>query len=122
MEYEALKELCKTVDNELMAANDKIRAAGGKLTQGDVAYLDQLTHMVKSIKTTMAMLESEGGSNRHEGRGSYEGHGSYDDRSYDSSNYQGGAYRESNRYVSPEYHDYDGESQRRRRDSMGRYM
>ena len=36
---------------------------------------------------------------------------------------EGGAYLESHRYVSPEYQsEYDGESQRRRRDSMGRYM
>lgn len=115
---EALKELYKTANHELAAANDKIRAAGGKLTQSDVTYLDQLTHMMKSLKTTMAMME--GGSHR----------GSYD-RGYDNSNYQGGAYNESNRYVSPEYHEsregsyrdsYDEGSYARRRDSMGRYM
>jgi hypothetical protein len=61
MDYETLEQLCKTVSNELNVANDKIRAAGGKLTQGDVQYLDQLTHMMKSIKTTMAMLDAEKG-------------------------------------------------------------
>jgi hypothetical protein len=123
MEYETLEQLCKTVSNELNVANDKIRAAGGKLTQGDVQYLDQLTHMMKSIKTTMAMLEAEkGGSNRGSYDRSYEGRGSY----------EGGAYGyESNRYVGPQETmegSYDegsyarGRGRGARRDSMGRYM
>lgn len=56
---EELHELCDTVSNELADANEKIRSAGGKLSAGDVDYLDKLTHMIKSIKTTIAMIESE---------------------------------------------------------------
>lgn len=56
---EELHELCETVSNELSDANEKIRAAGGKLSAGDVDYLDKLTHMIKSIKTTIAMIDSE---------------------------------------------------------------
>lgn len=120
---EALRELWETVGHELSSANSKIMAAGGKLTQGDVQYLDQLTHMAKSIKTTLAMLDAEkGGSNR----------GSYD-RSYEGrDSYEGGAYGyESNRYVSPQESmegSYDegsyarGRGRGARRDSMGRYM
>lgn len=58
---EELYELCETVSNELADANEKIRSAGGKLSAGDVDYLDKLTHMIKSIKTTIAMIESEDG-------------------------------------------------------------
>lgn len=109
---EALREMWETAGRELSNANSKIRAAGGKITTGDLDYLDKLTHMLKSVKTTLAMME--GGSNRMD---------------YDS-HYQGGAYEESERYVSPEYHEsyrdsYNegsyGRGRYAKRDSMGRY-
>lgn len=56
---EELYELCETVNKEIADANQKIRSSGGKLSAGDVDYLDKLTHMAKSIKTTIAMMESE---------------------------------------------------------------
>lgn len=52
-------ELCETISRELEEANEKIRKAGGKLSAGDVDYIDKLTHSMKSIKTTIAMMESE---------------------------------------------------------------
>lgn len=55
-----LYELCDTITRELEDANEKIRNAGGKVSAGDVDYLDKLTHSLKSIKTTIAMMESEG--------------------------------------------------------------
>ena len=66
---EELYELCETVSNELAEANKKIRSGNGKLSAGDVEYLDKLTHMMKSIKTTIAMIESEdeGGYSGHYG-------------------------------------------------------
>lgn len=54
-----LHELCETVIEEITEANKKIRSSDGKLSAGDVEYLDKLTHMLKSIKTTIAMMESE---------------------------------------------------------------
>lgn len=56
---EELHELCETVSGEISEANKKIRSSNGKLSSGDVEYLDKLTHMLKSIKTTIAMMESE---------------------------------------------------------------
>ena len=56
---EELHELCETVSGEISEANKKIRSSNGKLSPGDVEYLDKLTHMLKSIKTTIAMMESE---------------------------------------------------------------
>ena len=67
---EQLSVLCETATEELMNANEKIRYAEGKLTSGDVDYLDKLTHMIKSIETTMAMLEGEDGYYKK----SYSGH------------------------------------------------
>lgn len=109
-----LHELCETLSREIAEANEKIRAAGGKLSAGDLEYVDKLTHALKSVKATVAMMEDEdgysglypytyadggmGGSNRgNSNRGSYRG-------SYN----RGGSYRGS--YARGQ-----------RRDSMGRY-
>lgn len=62
-----LHELCETLDREIKDANEKIRSAGGKLSAGDLDYIDKLTHALKSIKTTIAMVEAddEGESGRY---------------------------------------------------------
>ena len=56
---ETLYDLCETVYKELEAANEKIKTSGGDVTGGDVEFLDRLTHIMKSLKTTIAMMESE---------------------------------------------------------------
>ena len=87
-----LHELCETISREIGDANEKIRSAGGKLSAGDVDMLDKLTHSLKSIKSTIALMEDEGYSNNDGGSyrymrngGSYRGYsrnGSYRNRSY----------------------------------------
>ena len=67
--YSDLEELCETTANEIKTANQKIRNAGGKVTPADTEYLDRILHMLKSIKTTMAMMDADGGSNAY--RSSY---------------------------------------------------
>ena len=62
-----LYELCETISRELKEANSKIRSAGGKLSAGDVDYVDKLTHALKSIKTTIAMMEAEGDEGGYSG-------------------------------------------------------
>ena len=57
---ETLYDLCETIQKSLKEATEKIHAAGNKLGVGDLDYLDKLTHTLKSIKTTIAMMESEG--------------------------------------------------------------
>lgn len=57
--YEDLEELCETVGHKIKEANEKVRMSNGDLSGGDVEYLDKLTHMLKSIKTTMAMMDAE---------------------------------------------------------------
>lgn len=59
--YENLEQLCETVADEIAEANEKVKSSGGKLSSGDVEYLDKLTHMLKSIKTTKAMMDAEDG-------------------------------------------------------------
>ena len=56
---ETLYDLCETVTKELDTANEKINSAGGELSAGDVEFLDKLTHILKSLKTTIAMIEAE---------------------------------------------------------------
>lgn len=99
--YDDLVELCNTVGKEIQSANNKIRSAGGKISAGDLEYLDRLTHVLKSIKTTKAMMDAEEGGSHDDGMGH---------------NYSGRMYT----------HTMDGSYARgrgrnARRDSMGRY-
>lgn len=59
--YENLEQLCDVVSREIKDSNKKIETAGGKISPGDTEYLDKLTHMLKSIKTIMAMMDAEDG-------------------------------------------------------------
>ena len=96
--HEELKKICDTLNKELERANEKISRAGGSITGDDLSYIDRLTHAIKSVKTTIAMMEAE-----DEGESGYymPMYGrSYGDRSYGMR---------------------DGNSYARRRDSMGRY-
>lgn len=89
-----LHELCETLSREIGEANEKIRSAGGKLSAGDLDYIDKLTHALKSVKATVGMMEDEGYSSNYPYMG-----GSYGDMNR-------GSYRRS--YAQ-------------KRDSMGRY-
>ncbi len=93
-----LHETCETLSRELGEANKKIERAGGKMTAGDLDYIDKLTHAIKSVKTTIAMMEADGGESGY----------------YMPNRMYGSSYRDSYR------NSYrDGDSYRR--DSMGRY-
>lgn len=96
--YNDLENLCEVTGREIKDANDKIRNSGGKVSPGDVEYLDKLTHMLKSIKTTMTMMDAEDG-------------GAFADGSYDyhrDSSMRRGSYAR-------------GRGRNANRDSMGRY-
>jgi len=89
-----LHELCETIAEEIKEINKKIEKADGKMSAGDLEVIDKLTHAMKSIKTTIAMLEADGG---------YSGHymAPYYGRSYRGNSY--------------------GRGRGAKRDSMGRY-
>lgn len=99
---EDLYELCDIISDEVSEATSKIHQAGG-MTAGDVDYIDKLTHTLKSLKTTIAMLESEDGG------------WSYDD------GMNGGSYARGGRGSSYARGDNRGRGSNARRDSMGRY-
>lgn len=97
---ETLHDLCDTLSEELADVNEKIRKAGG-MSAGDLETVDKLSHALKSIKTTIAMMES----------GYSQAAYPYNDgRIY--SDGRGGSYRGGS---------YAGRRGNVRRDSMGRY-
>ena len=93
-----LHETCETLSRELGEANEKIKRAGGKMSSGDLEYLDRLTHAIKSVKTTIAMMEAED-----------EGESGYYMPMYGRG------------YGGRSYGERGGDSYARRRDNMGRY-
>jgi hypothetical protein len=97
----ALYELCEILSHATVEAVDKLHNAGDKLGAGDLEYVDKLTHALKSIKTTMAMMDQE------------------DEGGY-SEEYSG-AYRRASGMSNTGRSYFDGNSYARRRDSMGRY-
>lgn len=103
-ELDTLYDICETLNKELEEANEKIRKAGGKLSAGDIPMIDAITHAIKSVKTTIAMIEAEGDYSRD-----YDGMGdSMNRRSMDNRTMRGRSYAR-------------GRIGNVRRDSMGRY-
>lgn len=72
-----LEELCEKITEEISEANKKLEKTGGKMTAGDLEYIDKLTHALKSIKTTLAMAEYDDEySNEYSGARNGKGRGS----------------------------------------------
>ena len=109
-------DLKETVGHKIAQANKKIQANGGEIDGGDIDVIDKLTHSLKSLVTTCAMLEAEedgGYSGRYEpnwnrgvvygysgrerrdggysgeGRGGYSGNGGGYSRGYSRENRNG---------------------------------
>ena len=131
-EIDTLYELCETISMELESCNEKIRQANGKLSPGDIDYLNKLTHTMKSLKAVIAMLEAQDsgysghfwdgryycdGGNSMEGSSNRGSYGSYEGGSnrgsYESSNARGrgrGANRDRRgRYAERGYSRADAE-------------
>ena len=54
-----LRELKDTIGHEIAEANMEIKKSGGDLNTGDIDMIDKLTHAMKSLVTTCAMLEAD---------------------------------------------------------------
>jgi hypothetical protein len=94
-----LKHMCEILEEELSNVNKKVDKSGGTLSGDDISYIDKLTHSIKSIKTTIAMMEADDG-------------GSYAD------GMQGGSY---GMYPHWNYGGPYARGRNAKRDSMGRY-
>ena len=92
---EDLEELCMSLSEDLSKVNREIQDKG--LTASNLDYVDKLTHAIKSVKTTQAMLGN----------------------SYDMSR---DSYRMSRDYSNEDsYYNRDSYDSYRGRDAMGRY-
>ena len=101
---EELHKLCEKAMESIAESNKKLAKESERLSAADVDYLDKLTHMVKSLKTTIAMEEyPDGYSGEYSGEYSRDGGWNYNRPYYTSGNY------------------YGNSGARRMRDSMGRY-
>ena len=101
---EELHKLCEKAMESIAESNKKLAKESERLSASDVDYLDKLAHMVKSLKTTIAMEEyPDGYSGEYSGEYSREGGWNYNRPYYTSGNY------------------YGNSGARRMRDSMGRY-
>ena len=81
---ELLYELCDMTTNKLWMLKEKFAKNNREIPNNDVDLFDKLTHSLKSIKTTIAMMESE-----EEGGYSGNYHGSY----AQGNSYRGSSYR-----------------------------
>lgn len=105
-ELDTLYDICDVVTQKLERYNEKLSKNGGEMSASDLEIIDKLTHTLKSVKTTIAMIEAEdkGYSGTYwDGKQYYDGQQSMDGM---SSRSQSGA---------------RGRGSRAKRDSMGRY-
>lgn len=120
-EIDTLYELCETISMELESCNEKIRQANGKLSPGDIDYLDKLTHTMKSLKAVIGMLEAQdSGYSGHfwDGRYYFDGGNSMEGSSNRGS-YEGASGRGS--YEGGSSNRSYGRGRNANRDRMGRY-
>lgn len=115
--HEHLREICDGLEfayRDLSAANNQLRENGGQFDPARMSYYNQLTHAIKSLETTKAMLEAKDA----------EEHGDYGDRGryghgwrmpYPA--YYRGGYGDGDGYDRP----MGGYSRNQDRDGRGRY-
>ena len=61
-------DLKETVGHKTAQANKKIKANGGDIENDDIEMIDELSHSLKSLVTTCAMLEAEDDDGGYSGR------------------------------------------------------
>lgn len=61
---ETLHKLCEALTEELEEYSKKIEKSDG-MSAGDLEAVDKLSHALKSVKTTIAMMESEEDGNSY---------------------------------------------------------
>ena len=121
---EDLHELCEQITDEISEATKKLNKNGGKMTAGDLDYIDKLTHALKSIKTVIAMEDYDedysGARVKRDSMGRYSKRGrSYEsDIMHDDRRYSGDREELKEQLRDLERTSHDGETKRMIRDWM----
>lgn len=71
--YDELMDMCDTLSEELAKTNDKLSKSSGSISASDIDYINKLTHAIKSVETTKAMLGSDYAHDGYTDRASYDG-------------------------------------------------
>lgn len=106
---EELHELCEILEKVLRKTNEKLRASGGDPSASDMEYIDWLTHSIKSVKSSIAMIEREGGG--YSQAGNWEARGRFGDMysQRDEYNDGGNSYaKQGEHWVRGHYSNADG--------------
>ena len=74
MLYESLESICKVLTKELSKVVEKIESSGSVISPSDVEYVNNLTHAIKSVETTKAMLSAENGGSYDDGMSRNDGY------------------------------------------------
>lgn len=101
-----LGEMKETIANEIAEANKRIRQSGGDMNTADIEIIDKLTHSMKSLATTCAMLEAE-----------EQGYSGYGGSYYSGRENRNGSSREYR--TGGSYGDYSRRNSRENRNSYG---
>ena len=120
MHEKHLQEICDSLEysyKDLAEVNNQLRGNGGQFDPAKMSYFNQLTHAIKSLETTKAMLDAKEAEERGEygARRRYSDQGQYGWRMpyppfYRGGYYDGGGYGD----------DYGRERRGENRDSYGR--
>lgn len=78
--HQDLDEICEVLAEELKRANDKLERTRGSLSIGDIDYIDKLTHALKSVKSTKAMIDKESNTASFDSNYSRRNERTYDSR------------------------------------------
>ena len=133
--HEHMREVCDALDysyRDLGEVNNQLRNNNGQFDPARMNYFNQLTHAIKSLETTKAMLEAK----EEEERGEYGARRRYGDQGqygwrmpyppiYRGGYYEGGGYGEDygrgERRGESRSENRDGYGRNQDRDSRGRY-
>ena len=56
--HDDLKAVCKVLSADLSRVVEKLESVGNVISPSDLDYVDKLTHAIKSVETTKAMLSA----------------------------------------------------------------
>lgn len=105
-ELDTLYDICDVVTQKLERYNEKLSKNGGEMSASDLEIIDKLTHTLKSVKTTIAMIEAE-------------------DKGYSGTYWDGKQYYDGQQSMdgmnTRSQSSARGRGSRAKRDSMGRY-